>query len=285
MATVTKKTVLITGCTTGGIGWAMAKVFHSRGYYVFATVRGGQASKAEGLTELGDVEILDLDVTDTDTISRAKDVVAKRTGGRLDVLMNNAGAEFVCPLLDTDIAEAKKLFDVNVWGPLAMVQAFAPLLVAAQGIISNHTSIASVLPLVWAGAYSAAKSAELRFSEILRCEMQPLGVRVVTAMVGSVDTPIFNKPGGKMQLPETSYYYRITEKAYQQRLDHQKESMQVGPFAEQLVADILDSNQPTVWRGTAAAMTKFALWAFPKWYLEKLCNGDRGLELVKKPST
>lgn len=151
MATVTKKTVLITGCTTGGIGWAMAKVFHTRGYYVFATVRGGQASKAEGLSELGDVEILNVDVTDTDTIARAKDVVAKRTGGRLDVLMNNAGAEFVCPLLDTDIAEAKKLFDVNVWGPLAMLQAFAPLLVAAKGLVSNHTSIASVLPLAWAG--------------------------------------------------------------------------------------------------------------------------------------
>jgi len=151
MASVTKKTVLITGCTTGGIGWAMAKVFHARGYYVFATVRGGHPSKAEGLSELNDVEILDVDVTDADTIRQAKDVVAKRTGGRLDVLMNNAGAEFVCPLLDTDIAEAKKLFDVNVWGPLAMVQAFAPLLVAAQGLVSNHTSIASVLPLVWAG--------------------------------------------------------------------------------------------------------------------------------------
>ena len=153
MASITKKTVLITGCTTGGIGWAMAKVFHARGYYVFATVRGGQASKAEGLAELGDVEMLNVDVTDTDSIARARDVVAKRTGGRLDVLVNNAGAEFVRPLLDTDIAEAKKLFDVNVWGPLAMVQAFAPLLIAAKGIVSNHTSIASVLPLVWAGTF------------------------------------------------------------------------------------------------------------------------------------
>lgn len=151
MATVAKKTALVTGCSTGGIGWAMTKVLHKRGYYVFATVRGGDPSKAEGLSDLGDVEILDVDVTDTDTIQRARDVVAKRTGGRLDLLMNNAGAEFVCPLLDTDIAEAKKLYDVNVWGPLAMVQAFAPLLVEAQGIVTNHTSIASVLPLAWSG--------------------------------------------------------------------------------------------------------------------------------------
>ncbi|KAM7196948.1 NADPH-dependent 1-acyldihydroxyacetone phosphate reductase [Rhypophila sp. PSN 637] len=262
MATVTKKTVLITGCTTGGIGWAMAKVFHARGYYVFATIRGGEPSKAKGLAELEDVEILDVDVTDTETIARARDVVDKRAGGRLDVLVNNAGAEFVCPLLDTDINEAKKLFDVNVWGPLAMVQAFAPLLVASQGIISIHTSIASVLPLVWA---------ELRLTDILRCEMEPLGVRVLTAMVGSVQTPIFYKPGGKMHLPESSYYCH-------------KESMKVEPFAQQIVADILDTNQSTVWRGTAAALTRFAIWAFPRWYLEKSCNGEKGLELVKRPS-
>ncbi|KAM7210952.1 NADPH-dependent 1-acyldihydroxyacetone phosphate reductase [Rhypophila decipiens] len=284
MATVTKRTVLITGCTTGGIGWAMAKVFHARGYYVFATIRGGEPSKAKGLAELEDVEILDVDVTDTETIARARDVVDKRAGGRLDVLVNNAGAEFVCPLLDTDINEAKKLFDVNVWGPLAMVQAFAPLLVASQGIISIHTSIASVLPLVWAGAYSAAKAAELRLTDILRCEMEPLGVRVVTAMVGSVQTPIFYKPGGKMHLPETSYYYHVTEKAYQQRMDHQKESMKVEPFAQQIVAGILDTNQSTVWRGTAAALTRFAILAFPRWYLEKSCNSEKGLELVKRPS-
>jgi 1-acylglycerone phosphate reductase len=69
------------------------------------------------------------------------------------VLVNNAGAEFVCPLLDVDIAESKKLYDVNVWGPLAMVQAFAPLLIEAKGVISNHTSVSCVLPLVWSGAF------------------------------------------------------------------------------------------------------------------------------------
>ena len=155
MATVQKKTVLITGCSTGGIGWAMAKVFHDRGYYVFATLR--DPAKAEDLKELSDVEILALDVTVPETITRCKETVAKRTGGNLDVLVNNAGSEFVCPLLDTDIAEGKKLYDTNVWGPLAMLQAFAPLVIAAKGIISNHGSIASVLPMAWTGK-SANKS-------------------------------------------------------------------------------------------------------------------------------
>ncbi len=154
MATVQMKSVLITGCSAGGIGWAMAKVFHERGYYVFATLR--DLTKAEGLAELSDVEILELDVTVLETISRCRETVTKRTGGKLDVLINNAGAEFFCPLLDTDITEAKKLYDINVWGPVAMVQAFAPLLIKAMGIVSIHSSIAAALPMVWAGESAKA---------------------------------------------------------------------------------------------------------------------------------
>jgi 1-acylglycerone phosphate reductase len=151
MTVIEKKTVLITGCSAGGIGWALAKAFQKKGFHVFATAR--DTSKAEDLSQLSDVEILQLDVADPESISQCKDVVTGRTGGRLDVLVNNAGAEFVCPLLDVDIAESKKLYDVNVWGPLAMVQAFAPLLIEAKGVISNHTSISCVLPLVWSGAF------------------------------------------------------------------------------------------------------------------------------------
>jgi 1-acylglycerone phosphate reductase len=150
MATIQKNTVLITGCSTGGIGWAMAKRFHQRGYYVFATAR--DPDRAADLAELGDdIEILKLDVTDTKTIAHCKEIVSKRTGGRLDVLVNNAGVEFNSPLLDTDITEAKRLYDVNVWGLLAMVQSFAPLLIEAKGVVFNQSSIDEALNMVWAG--------------------------------------------------------------------------------------------------------------------------------------
>lgn len=148
MATVTKKTVLVTGCSSGGIGWAMAKSFHQRGFYVFATARN---PKSTDLGQLGDIEVLELDVTVPSTIAQCKEVVAKRTGGRLDVLVNNAGVEFNSPLLDTDIDEAKRLYDVNVWGPLAMAQAFAPLLIEAKGVVLNQSSIDGALNMVWAG--------------------------------------------------------------------------------------------------------------------------------------
>lgn len=127
----------------------MANAFHKLGFYVFATAR--DLTRTGDLSEPSDLEILELGVTNFKAIVQCRDIIAKRTGGRLDVRVNNAGVEFNSPLLDTDITEAKKLFDVNCWGPLAMVQAFAPLLIPASGVIFNQSSIDSALNMVWAG--------------------------------------------------------------------------------------------------------------------------------------
>ncbi|TKA62834.1 hypothetical protein B0A55_09161 [Friedmanniomyces simplex] len=280
MATVQKKTVLITGCSTGGIGWAMAKTFHKRGFYVFATAR--DPSKAADLSELSDVEILELDVTVPQTISRSKDIVAKRTGGTLDVLINNAGVEFVSPLLDVDIADAKRLYDVNVWGPLTVVQAFAPLLIEAKGVVSNHSSIDVVLSMAWAGIFSSSKAAEARISETLRLELEPLGVRVVTVMSGSADTPMFGKPGGQLRLPKTSYYYNAQDAANQERMDHQSKATKVEVLAEKLVEEVLGGAKGQIWHGAFASLVRFMTWAFPTWYVDRLVNAERGLGQVKR---
>jgi NAD(P)-dependent dehydrogenase (short-subunit alcohol dehydrogenase family) len=151
MDTTEQKFALITGCSTGGIGWAMTKQLHQHGFYIFATAR--DTSKISDI-DLKNAEYLELDVTIPSTIERCRDIVSKRTGGRLDVLVDNAGVEFNSPLLDTDVAEAKRLYEVNVWGPLLMVQAFAPLLIEAKGVVFNQSSIDSALNMVWAGKSS-----------------------------------------------------------------------------------------------------------------------------------
>lgn len=144
-----KKTVPITGCSDGGIGAAMSKAFTDQGYHVFATLRN--TSKAAPLAQMADVEILQLEVTSSESIKQCVLQVQKRTGDTLDVLVNNAGADFVIPLLDASIEEAKKLYDVNVWSILATTQAFAPLLIKAKGIVCNISSVAATMPLAWSG--------------------------------------------------------------------------------------------------------------------------------------
>ena len=82
------KSVLITGCSEGGIGDALAKEFHRNGLRVFATARN--LAKVQHLKSLG-LEILPLDVVDAASITQAVESVRALTGGTLDILVNNSG--------------------------------------------------------------------------------------------------------------------------------------------------------------------------------------------------
>src|ERR1700712_4043024 len=115
-----KQTVLITGCSDGGLGAALAIAFHEAGLHVYATARN--PSKLEEVKSHG-IETLTLDVLSDSSIAAC---VAKLS--QLDILVNNAGAAYSMPVTDLAIAEAKKLFDLNVWSYIAVTQAFLPLL-------------------------------------------------------------------------------------------------------------------------------------------------------------
>ena len=82
------KTVLITGCSEGGIGHSLALEWHQRGYKVYATAR-----KLESMRHLeaAGIECIVIDVTDTASLKKAKEIVGAKTGGTLDFLINNAG--------------------------------------------------------------------------------------------------------------------------------------------------------------------------------------------------
>ena len=142
--TMAKSTVLITGCSDGGLGFALASAFHGAGYRVLATARN--PAKLEDAKAAG-IETLALDVPSDTSIEKCMAEVRQMTGGSLDILVNNAGATYFTPLADASIPESKKLFDLNVWSNLATIQAFLPLLLRSTrgGLIVNHTSISSVI--------------------------------------------------------------------------------------------------------------------------------------------
>src|ERR1700712_3541828 len=115
-----KRKVLITGCSDGGLGAALAIAFHDAGLHVYATARN--PAKLAEVTSHG-IETLTLDVLSDDSIAAC---VSKLTD--LDILVNNAGAAYSMPVSDLSIPESKKLFDLNVWSHIAVTQAFLPLL-------------------------------------------------------------------------------------------------------------------------------------------------------------
>jgi 1-acylglycerone phosphate reductase len=117
-----KQTVLITGCSEGGMGAALAIAFHEVGLHVYATAR--DLSKMTHLASLG-IETLVLDIQSDSSIASC---VGRLSTRNLDILVNNAGASASMPISDLSLPEAKKIFDVNVWSQLAVTQAFLPLL-------------------------------------------------------------------------------------------------------------------------------------------------------------
>lgn len=145
----TRKTVLITGCSEGGIGSALAKEFASQDYHVFATARN--MNKMSHFQDMIGIEAVQLDPTSAESVEAARRVVETKTGGRLDVLVNNAGQAYSCPILDTDIDQAKEVYDINVWGALRVTKAFSGMMIAAKGTIVFNSSIASVGRFPWLG--------------------------------------------------------------------------------------------------------------------------------------
>ncbi|RPB06119.1 NAD(P)-binding protein [Choiromyces venosus 120613-1] len=135
----TRKTVLITGAGVGGIGGSLAKEFHLKGYRVFATAR--DLTTVQELADKYSIETLHLDVTSTDSVQAAAKEISQRTGGKLDVLVNNAGLGVVTPATDLLIdTVVKSMFEVNVFGVMRMVQEFSGQLIAAEGTILTRVS-------------------------------------------------------------------------------------------------------------------------------------------------
>ncbi|KAG8407724.1 putative secondary metabolism biosynthetic enzyme [Metarhizium acridum] len=271
--------VLVTGCSTGGLGFALAKAFRDQGFYVLATVR--DVGKAGALSEERDIKVLGLDVTSADSISSCLALVRKTTGGQLDVLVNNAGAAVFGPLVHASIEEGKAAYDVNVWGLLGVSQAFAPLLIESKGVILNISSIAGAVPLAWQGLYNSSKAAATFISETLKIELAPLGVRVVTAMVGAIGTQLYN--GHEVSLPPDSYY-----KPIEQIIKKQSRGEMQAPFSEpvdvtarNLVKDTLRGRRGQIWRGGEAGRASVLSWLLPTKLREKILHAERGLYQLK----
>ncbi|KAK0714475.1 acylglycerone-phosphate reductase-like protein [Lasiosphaeris hirsuta] len=235
-----QKTALITGCTPGGIGHALALEFHSRGLHVIATARN--SSVLAEMAALG-MSTLALDVTKADSIATCHAEVAKLTNGTLDILINNAGRTHTHPATDIDLDDVRETFETNVFGVMAMCAAFADQLIAARGLIINIASLAAVTPYVFGSVYCATKAAVVGYSRTLRLELKPFGVRVMVAMTGTVRSQIASKT--HRTLPATSIYQRVRD-LFERRLTFSQNNgtVKTEDFARQLVDSALRREAP-----------------------------------------
>ncbi|KAJ1664331.1 hypothetical protein GGF38_003107 [Coemansia sp. RSA 25] len=184
-----ERVVLITGCSAGGIGYHMALEFAAHGCRVFAGVR--TLSKAQTLASNARIEVVELDVTDAASVDTTVAYVLAAAGGRIDMLVNNAGVLCSGPAIEVSSAQVQQVFDTNVIGVARLCRAVAPAMMDHRhGTIVNIGSACGYISLPWTSFYSASKAALHAYSDALRMELKPFGVGVVVVVPGYIASNI-----------------------------------------------------------------------------------------------
>ena len=175
--------VLVTGATSG-IGRATAGLLAAKGYRVLGTSRDPAGKTADGY------ELLPLEVSSDESVAACVASVAGRTGGRIDVLVNNAGTGILGAAEEVTTEEALRLFQVNIFGVERVTNAVHPLMRARRsGTIINMSSSGGVAAIPFAAFYCATKFALEGYTEALRHELRPLGIAAAVVAPGPVSTP------------------------------------------------------------------------------------------------
>lgn len=178
--------VFVTGASTG-IGRASVEKLVADGWQVIAGVRrdGDQPPTSTA-------HVL-IDVSDTEQVAIATKQVLELCDGRLSGLVNNAGISVAGPFEGLSLDEWRRQFDVNLFGQIDVTQRLLPAVLAASGRIVNIGSIGGRMASPFLGPYNASKFAVRGWTDALRAELAPHGVRAVLVEPGSIATEIWRK--------------------------------------------------------------------------------------------
>ncbi|KAF3765355.1 NAD(P)-binding protein [Cryphonectria parasitica EP155] len=248
------ETVLITGCSQGGIGDALAREFHARGLIVFAAAR--DLTKTSSLKEIG-IHTLEMDVTDTASIKQATETVRQATGDHgLDILINNAGVTRILPFADCPVEDMRCIVNTNVLGSFAVTQAFLSMLIQAKGTVANIGSVNEVFAPAFNAVYNASKAALTAFSRTLRAELAPFGVRVVAIRTGGIKTNMTRAEGDR--LPGDSLYQPVRETIERRTWIRYDSFPTPEQYAKRVAHDLLGRPGPILWRGGMSTAARLA---------------------------
>ncbi|MFD7969533.1 SDR family NAD(P)-dependent oxidoreductase [Streptomyces clavifer] len=178
-----EKLIVVTGASTG-MGASAARELAGQGFHVLAGVRRDR--DADAIRSAG-IEPVILDITKSDHVEALAARVA-RDPRALHALVNNAGIQVNAPVESLPMAQWRWVFEVNLFGHIAVTQALLPALLRSKGRVINISSVGGKVAMATYGAYAGAKFALEAVSDSLRREVAPLGVHVVVVEPGGVRT-------------------------------------------------------------------------------------------------
>ncbi len=201
------KIVLITG-TSSGFGKDTALTLRAAGHRVFGTMRGITGKHAAVAAELQakGIELIELDVTDDASVDAAFRSLFEKTGGKLDVLVNNAGRMIQGVSEAVTSEQTRAMFDVNVLGIQRVMRAALPQLRRnGSGLVINIGSILGRVTIPFLGLYGATKFAVDAMTDSYRYELSQLGIDVVLVQPSAYPTGLYEEIGAADASREHEY--------------------------------------------------------------------------------
>lgn len=172
--------VIVTGAS-GGMGKAAVEALKEKGFFVFALDIKGLSDKDERVVPI------EVDLTDTESIEKAKDTVKNYTDS-IYAIVHFAGIYCMNSLVEVSEESYTRVFDINVFGAYRVNKCFLPMLKAGSRIVITSSELATLDPLPFTGIYAITKSALDKYAYSLRMELQLLGISVSVIRPGAVKT-------------------------------------------------------------------------------------------------
>ncbi|MGY5034182.1 SDR family NAD(P)-dependent oxidoreductase [Streptomyces sp. 900116325] len=186
--TLEGKVVLVTGASSG-IGRATALALSEAGARVAVGARRADRLKDLGQDAPGEILVVELDVTDEQSVQEAVVATVERFGA-LDAVVNNAGIMLSGAILGADTTEWTRMIETNLLGSMYTVHAALPHLLESRGAVVQISSTSGRISSAASGVYAATKFGITAFAEALRQEVTTQGVRVVVVEPGFVSTEL-----------------------------------------------------------------------------------------------
>ncbi|MFD1064270.1 SDR family oxidoreductase [Winogradskyella litorisediminis] len=244
------KVVLITGGSSG-IGKSIGEYLSNKNYTVYGTSRNPDNYSDSKFP------LVALDVTKQETITSCVAKVLEKEG-RLDVLINNAGAGITGPMEEIPDEEIKRNFETNLFGPINVIKAVLPTMREQKsGLVINITSIAGYMGLPYRGVYSASKGALELVTEAFRMELKAFNVQMCNLAPGDFAT---NIAAGRYHAPVLSG--SAYEKSYSESLKTMDAHVDEGGNPDdvaKVIAKIIETKHPKIHYKVGAFMQKFSV--------------------------
>jgi short-subunit dehydrogenase len=262
-----QKSVLVTGANSG-IGLSTAGYLAAQGFHVYAGARDTRT--LEGLSK--NITPVKLDVTSTADIIEVKKMIEERGAG-LFGLVNNAGITKAGALMDVSMEDMRQQFEVNFFGVHQITQALFPFILQAKGRIVMMSSDSGFFATPFVGPYCSSKFALEGYSDSLRREITPYGVKVILIEPGRIVTAIWDK--GEKILTDAKYTHSMfwkEAKALGEYSIRKGKTAGLPPIAvAQAVYEALMLKNPKLRYIVAANSFEYRLMKiFPAWYVDRL---------------